>query len=134
MPEITRPDVLQAKTICQLSNNSVNAVAHTPQDAAVLDAPLLQRLARPGQPIVAVAQLPASGSFGQVGKRVPRGDIGRSQDRVGNDAWPAQVQLQAKAVEGLSGRRILTLIARSMCLFCREEAQLKTSILCPLRL
>ena len=120
MPEITRPDVLQAKTICPLSKDSVNAVAHTPQDAAVLDAPLLQRLARPGQPIVTVAQLPASasGSLGQVGKRVPSGDIGRSQDHVSNDVRPAQLQLQAKAVEGLSGRRILTLTARSLCLFC----------------
>jgi hypothetical protein len=118
MPEITCSGVLQAKTFCQLSNDSVNAVAHTPQDAAVLDAPLLQRLARPGQPIVAVSQLPASGSLGQVGNRVPSGDIGRSQGHGSNDARPAQLQLQAKAVAGLSGRRIPTLAARSLCLFC----------------
>lgn len=117
MPQVACPNAFELAAIGELPKNGINPIANLPQNRALISWSLgRMRFAERGlqdnpifaqarlhirQPIVAITQHQARSAFQHHRSHFPIGFIGRSQEDMGDDARPAQTQVQAKAVKGL---------------------------------
>jgi hypothetical protein len=122
MPQISRPHPLHLTTICQLTENGINEIAHSTQDLAVIgggfggvseakwglqeNAFRAQKGLHIGQPIVAVSQDYTGCAFQHKRNDLSIGFIGWCQKQVGEHARPTQLGMQAKPIKRLSIRMI----------------------------
>ncbi len=127
VPQITRPDAFGTTTIGQLSKDGIDAIAHPSQHGTPTvsrlrtgfterslqdDADLSQGCLQGGQPVVAVAQQQPTGACRQIPDHLAFMHVGGSQVHLGNDSWPTQAQMQAKAVKRLAAGMIFAKASR----------------------
>jgi hypothetical protein len=121
MPQIPRPDPFGPTAVDELTENGLNALAHSTQDGTPTVRGRMFGGAKRGeqdnaqssqagfefrQPIIAVAQQQTGRTRGQLAGRFAFMHVGCSQVQVGDDAGPGDGRMEAKAVEGLSHRVI----------------------------
>src|SRR5262249_42855803 len=109
-------------TVYQLSKDGINPIAHSPQHSTPgawwsmfgsskrgqqSHVCLAQDGFEAGQPVIAVAQQQAPGTWRQIEDHLALMDIGGCQFNARDDPRPADTNRQAKPVKGLPDQRIL---------------------------
>ena len=117
MPQVSLPDPFGTAANSQISEDSINGIVHParhgtsnhtgfPERNKQVNPELAQDELGDGQPILSASQEQSIGACRQHPDNLALMHIGRSQVNLGNQSWPIQANVKAKAVENLAADMI----------------------------